>query len=120
MDLLTSNGAFRHSTARRYGAHHMMFALGWLPSYTIPAVLMQIKLAISNLEPRPARLASDWQRWVSFGRISSTFLISLTCYRPYGVQESLEGFRRAAATHGWTVSRFHFHNLSTECLLICA
>ncbi|KAJ2925630.1 hypothetical protein H1R20_g11464, partial [Candolleomyces eurysporus] len=65
MDLLTSNG--------------------WLPSYTIPAVLVQIKLAISNLDPRPARLAKNWEQ-------------------PYSVAESLAGFKRAAATHGWTAS----------------
>ncbi|KIM73751.1 hypothetical protein PILCRDRAFT_99249 [Piloderma croceum F 1598] len=57
---------------------------GWLPSYSISAVLLQIKLAISNLEPRPAQLARNWDT-------------------PYGVQESLEGFKRAAATHGWKV-----------------
>ncbi|KAF8190600.1 hypothetical protein K438DRAFT_1831354 [Mycena galopus ATCC 62051] len=57
---------------------------GWLPSYSISAVLMQIKLAISNLDPRPARLASNWNT-------------------PYSVGESLAGFKRAAATHGWTV-----------------
>ncbi|KAF7329967.1 UBIQUITIN-CONJUGAT-2 domain-containing protein [Mycena kentingensis (nom. inval.)] len=57
---------------------------GWLPSYSIPAVLMQIKLAISNLDPRPARLAQNWST-------------------PYSVQESLQGFKRAAATHGWKV-----------------
>ncbi|KDR71552.1 hypothetical protein GALMADRAFT_253891 [Galerina marginata CBS 339.88] len=57
---------------------------GWLPSYSISAVLMQIRLALSNLDPRPARLASDWNR-------------------PYDVQESLAGFKRAAATHNWTL-----------------
>ncbi|KAJ7127952.1 hypothetical protein C8R44DRAFT_979448 [Mycena epipterygia] len=57
---------------------------GWLPSYSISAVLMQIKLAISNLDPRPARLAANWNT-------------------PYSVGESLAGFKRAAATHGWTV-----------------
>ncbi|KAJ7059776.1 hypothetical protein C8F01DRAFT_989503 [Mycena amicta] len=57
---------------------------GWLPSYSIPAVLMQIKLAISNLDPRPARLASNWNH-------------------PYTVAEALQGFKRAALTHGWTV-----------------
>ncbi|TRM66799.1 hypothetical protein BD626DRAFT_483861 [Schizophyllum amplum] len=66
MDLLTSNG--------------------WLPSYSISAVLLQIKLAISNLDPRPARLApgGGWRR-------------------EYTVFEALEGYKRAAATHGWTV-----------------
>jgi len=57
---------------------------GWLPSYSISAVLMQIRLAISNLEPKPARLASNWST-------------------PYGVSESLAGFKRAAATHNWSV-----------------
>jgi len=57
---------------------------GWLPSYSISAVLLQIKLAISNREPRPAQLARNWDS-------------------PYGVQEALEGFKRAAATHGWKV-----------------
>ncbi|KAF8641742.1 hypothetical protein AX16_009819 [Volvariella volvacea WC 439] len=62
----------------------LLTADGWLPSYSIPAVLMQIKLAISNLDPRPARLSQDWKR-------------------PYSPYEALEGFRRAAATHGWKV-----------------
>lgn len=57
---------------------------GWLPSYSISAVLMQIRMAISNLDPRPARLAQNWNL-------------------PYSVGESLAGFKRAAATHGWTV-----------------
>ncbi|KAJ7458741.1 hypothetical protein B0H11DRAFT_2286534 [Mycena galericulata] len=57
---------------------------GWLPSYSISAVLLQIKLAISNLDPKPARLAHNWNT-------------------PYAVSEALVGFKRAAATHGWTV-----------------
>ncbi|KAG5647979.1 hypothetical protein DXG03_007013 [Asterophora parasitica] len=59
---------------------------GWLPSYSIPAVLMQIKLAISNLDPKPARLAADF-------------------HRPYGAEEALIGYKRAAATHGWKVPK---------------
>ena len=31
--------------------------------YSISAVLMQIRLAISNLEPRPARLARNWNEY---------------------------------------------------------
>jgi len=47
---------------------------GWVPSYSIAAVLLQIRMAISSLEPRPARLArgGDWKR-------------------PYGAQEAFEG-----------------------------
>ncbi len=50
---------------------------------------MQIKLAISNLDPRPARLAKDWQR-------------------EYQVYEALEGYKRAAAAHGWQVRSILF------------
>ncbi|EAU83704.2 hypothetical protein CC1G_05608 [Coprinopsis cinerea okayama7 len=62
----------------------LLTADGWLPSYNIPSILLQIKLAISNLEPRPARLAPNWDQH-------------------YGVHEALEGFKRAAATHHWKV-----------------
>ena len=51
---------------------------------SMPAIVMQIKLAISNLEPRPARLAPDWNR-------------------DYQVGEALQGYKRAAQTHGWQV-----------------
>lgn len=47
---------------------------GWVPSYSIAAILLQIRMAISSMEPRPARLArgGDWKR-------------------PYGAQEAFEG-----------------------------
>ncbi|XP_006456406.1 hypothetical protein AGABI2DRAFT_77738 [Agaricus bisporus var. bisporus H97] len=65
----------------------LLTADGWSPAYNIPAVLMQIKLAISNLDPRPARLDASWNT-------------------PYQMREALEGYMRAANTHGWRVSTF--------------
>ncbi|KAL0572423.1 hypothetical protein V5O48_009541 [Marasmius crinis-equi] len=64
----------------------LLTASGWLPSYSIAAILIQIKLAISNPDPRPARLAGgdSWKR-------------------PYQVFEALEGYKRAATTHGWQI-----------------
>ncbi|BGP24987.1 hypothetical protein JCM10295v2_003907 [Rhodotorula toruloides] len=56
---------------------------GWSSVYTIDAILLQIRM--SNLEPRPGRL--DPQDWNI----------------PYTMDEAIAGFRRAAATHGWTV-----------------
>ena len=50
----------------------LLVADGWLPTYNIAAVLLQIRMAISSTEPRPARLAQNWQT-------------------PYGVQEALDG-----------------------------
>ncbi|GAA5881505.1 hypothetical protein JCM1840_007127 [Sporobolomyces johnsonii] len=58
---------------------------GWSSVYTIDAILLQIRMAMSNLEPKPGRL--DPHHWNT----------------PYGMDEAVAGFRRAAATHGWTV-----------------
>lgn len=57
----------------------------WNPIYSTSAVLLQIRMAISNLEPRPARL--DTTSWS----------------QPYSMAEAIEGFKRAASTHGWSV-----------------
>ena len=81
MDLLVADGS--SSPPSRAPFSKVLF-LGWLPSYSIGAILLQIKLAISNLDPRPARLSPQWDV-------------------PYGVHEALEGFKRAANTHGWKV-----------------
>ncbi|KAG8837202.1 hypothetical protein FRC18_009828 [Serendipita sp. 400] len=79
-------GGGGHVTAGGSICMDLLVQDGWLPSYNIAAVLLQIRMAISSTEPRPARLAGgdDWKR-------------------AYGVHEALEGFNRAAATHGWRV-----------------
>ncbi|KAE9407147.1 hypothetical protein BT96DRAFT_1014269 [Gymnopus androsaceus JB14] len=64
----------------------LLTSSGWLPSYSIASVLLCIKLAISNLEPRPARLAPNWSM-------------------PYSVHEALEGYKRAANTHNWQIPK---------------
>ncbi|GAA5872831.1 hypothetical protein JCM8547_005715 [Rhodosporidiobolus lusitaniae] len=58
---------------------------GWSSIYSTEAILLQIRVAMSNLEPRPGRL--DPTYWNS----------------PYSMEEAVAGFKRAAATHGWTV-----------------
>jgi len=64
----------------------LLTADGWLPSYNIPAVLLQIKMAISNPDPKPARLAQNWDM-------------------PYSMREAVEGFKRAASAHGWKIPK---------------
>ncbi|KAJ3560459.1 hypothetical protein NP233_g10827 [Leucocoprinus birnbaumii] len=68
-------GGGGHVTAGGSICMDLLTADGWSPSYSIPAVLMQIKLAISNLDPRPARL--DRNRWET----------------PYQMREALEGYQ---------------------------
>lgn len=79
MDLLTSDGESSFFLNQPKYTKTKWFVKGWLPSYryvvfqmgltydkwtsiSISAVLLQIKLAISNLDPRPARLANNWNQ----------------------------------------------------------
>ncbi|KAI0668099.1 hypothetical protein C8Q78DRAFT_1099205 [Trametes maxima] len=90
------HGGGGHITGGGSMCMDLLTADGWLPSYSISAVLLQIKLAISNLEPRPARLAKNWDA-------------------PYGMYEALEGYKRAATTHGWKVSGiFKRHSIASH------
>lgn len=77
MDLLTSDGESLgtcHLQSGTYHSHRVVAELQvgiradvekilTLHPCSISAVMMQIRLAISNLEPRPARLAHDWNKY---------------------------------------------------------
>ncbi|KIK41799.1 hypothetical protein CY34DRAFT_24232 [Suillus luteus UH-Slu-Lm8-n1] len=78
-------GGGGHVTAGGSICMDLLTSAGWLPSYNIASVLLQIKLAISNTDPKPARLAQNWEQ-------------------PYHPQEALSGYTRAAAIHGWKVA----------------
>ncbi|KAF0427761.1 Ubiquitin-conjugating enzyme E2 Q [Gigaspora margarita] len=56
---------------------------GWYPEYTMEAVLLQVKLALSSLNP-PARLDHDWRR-------------------DYNAREAMDGYIRSANLHGWGI-----------------
>jgi len=80
-----TRGGGGHVTAGGSICMDLLTPNGWNSIYTIDAVLLQIKMAISNLEPRPARLdVTSWNQ-------------------PYGVQEAIDGYKRACQTHGWTI-----------------
>ncbi|CAI7563857.1 unnamed protein product [Penicillium palitans] len=60
---------------------------GWLPTASIESVLLQVRMAITNTEPRPARL-------------------NLTAKsNDYSVGEAVEAYRRVALAHGWQISK---------------
>lgn len=60
---------------------------GWLPTASIESVLLQVRMAITNTEPRPARL-------------------NLTSKsNDYSVGEAVEAYRRVALAHGWQISK---------------
>jgi ubiquitin-conjugating enzyme E2 Q len=55
-----------------------------MPTNSIESVLLQVRMAMSSLDPKPARLETH-------GR------------QDYGVGEAVEAFIRACNTHGWQV-----------------
>lgn len=57
---------------------------GWSAVSSIESVLLQVRMAISSPDPRPARL-------------------SLRGPGDYGVGEAVEAYMRACSVHGWTV-----------------
>lgn len=86
---------------------------GWLPSYNIAAVLLQIRMALSSTEPRPARLANgnEWKH--AYGTQEALDGKLIPVWQPAQTMRLLTrtnmmvirttGFTRAAHTHGWRV-----------------
>ncbi|KAI0147740.1 hypothetical protein GGR57DRAFT_505343 [Xylariaceae sp. FL1272] len=78
-------GGGGHVTAGGAMCMELLTNTGWSPVSSLESVILQVRLAISNLEPQPARLVQGNMR------------------QDYGVGEAIDAFRRAAAGHGWQV-----------------
>ncbi|KAI1155351.1 hypothetical protein F4825DRAFT_459864 [Nemania diffusa] len=59
---------------------------GWSPVNSMESVLLQVRLAICSLDPKPARLAGVTSRATQ-----------------YSIREAVEAYSRAAARHGWEI-----------------
>jgi len=77
-------GGGGHVTAGGAMCMQLLTNDGWSAVSSIESVLLQVRMAISSLEPKPARLENG-------GRLD------------YGVGEAVEAFIRACNVHGWTV-----------------
>ncbi|MCJ1282644.1 hypothetical protein MMC26_001969 [Xylographa opegraphella] len=64
----------------------LLTSSGWNVACNIESVLLQIRLAISSLDPKPARL--------EYGPV-----------RDYGVGEAVEAFKRACRAHNWEIPK---------------
>ena len=62
---------------------------GWSPVSSIESVLLQVRMAIMNLEPKPARLEAQGKQK----------------QRDYGVGEAMDAYVRACRAHGWEVPK---------------
>ena len=61
---------------------------GWSPANSMESVLLQVRMALCNLEPKPARLQST---------------VPGGAFNDYGIDEAIEAYMRAATAHGWQV-----------------
>jgi len=87
-------GGGGHVTAGGALCMELLTSSGWIPVSPIETVLLQIRLAISSTDPKPARLEP--------GPV-----------RDYGIGEAVDAFVRACAAHGWTVPK-DFHAFSSS------
>ncbi|KAK0705286.1 hypothetical protein B0H67DRAFT_522951 [Lasiosphaeris hirsuta] len=87
------NGGGGHVTMGGAMCMELLTSSGWSPANSLESVLLQVRLAICNLEPKPARLQSTAaiQQW------------STARAQDYGVGEAIEAYIRACNTHGWKV-----------------
>ncbi|KAI9876193.1 MAG: hypothetical protein M1830_007060 [Pleopsidium flavum] len=85
-------GGGGHVTAGGALCMELLTNSGWSAVSPIESVLLQVRLAISSTDPKPARLES--------GPV-----------RDYGVGEAVEAYLRACVAHGWKVPEdFHAFN----------
>lgn len=79
------HGGGGHVTAGGSICMDLLTDSGWLPSYTLESVLLQVKMALHSLDPKPARLDPNAYN------------------KSYSRYESWEAFTRVARDHGWKV-----------------
>lgn len=77
-------GGGGHVTAGGAMCMQLLTNDGWSAVSSIESVLLQVRMAMSSLDPKPARLENG-------GR------------QDYGVGEAVDAYIRACAVHGWTV-----------------
>lgn len=68
----------------------LLTSTGWTPATSMEAVFISIKMAMSSLDPRPARL--DTTQYTAR-------------QVDYGAFEALDAYQRAAGKHGWQIPR---------------
>ncbi|CRG92525.1 ubiquitin-conjugating enzyme E2 Q [Talaromyces islandicus] len=69
---------------------------GWLPSCSIEAVLVSIRIALCSMEPKPARLLN--------GQTAKNVM-------EYSVHDAVSAYVRACNAHGWEVPK-EFHSMA--------
>ncbi|KAG9231149.1 hypothetical protein BJ875DRAFT_487289 [Amylocarpus encephaloides] len=81
------HGGGGHVTGGGAMCMELLTNTGWSAVSSIEGVLLQVRMAIMNLEPKPAKLLTT----------------NSNGQKDYGISEAVEAYRRVCAQHGWTV-----------------
>jgi ubiquitin-conjugating enzyme E2 Q len=79
-------GGGGHVTAGGAMCMELLTNSGWSPANSMESVILQVRMALTNTEPTPARLQP------------TTLETS-----DYGILEALDAYKRAATAHGWSI-----------------
>ena len=82
-------GGGGHVTAGGAMCMELLTSSGWSPANSLESVLLQVRMALCSLEPRPARL--DRRVTKNGPRLD------------YGIAEAIDAYVRAAKAHNWVV-----------------
>ncbi|KAH0275205.1 hypothetical protein KCU91_g4732, partial [Aureobasidium melanogenum] len=85
-----ANGGGGHVTAGGAICHAVLTTDGWLCTTTIESILLQLRMAMASIDPKPARL-----------QIRGTSADGN--HNSYGTGEAVEAYKRACMAHGWTI-----------------
>ncbi len=66
-----------------------MLSSGWTAASSLESVLLQVRMAISSIDPKPARLENQQKQ----------------TQKDYGIGEAMEAYLRACRTHGWQIPK---------------
>lgn len=80
-------GGGGHVTAGGSMCMELLTHSGWLPTASIESILLQVRMALSSTDPRPARLNLH------------------SAKMDYSVAEAVEAYKRVSMAHGWEISR---------------
>lgn len=97
-------GGGGHVTAGGAMCMQLLTTNGWTPITSLEGVLVQVRMAITSTEPKPARLESTVKH------VGGSFSYRS---RDYGISEAFDAYKRAASTHGWNVPP-DLHQAATE------
>lgn len=83
-----ANGGGGHVTAGGAMCMELLTNSGWSPANSMESVLLQVRMALCSVDPRPARLDQTTRT-----------------RRDYGIHEAYEAYARATMAHGWQIPK---------------